>query len=193
VLLATNMAFLAIPSLDSGDHPESRSAAQICSYLSIILSVSSIVLGQLFSRYHRIKGWENFDERITDNFNFLLDVGCSHLAIMYSLPYALLSWSLIGFLAAFLVMCFRGTQNDVRLIVGVPSSTITVIMLYCLYKMRYNDEQRSALPFLVKYYQIFKYRYELYRSRRRADEEPEPTELDIIPYSTSPLPQSSNV
>ncbi|KAF9443577.1 hypothetical protein P691DRAFT_764150 [Macrolepiota fuliginosa MF-IS2] len=194
VLLATNMAFLAIPSLDSGDDPESRSPAQICSYLSIILSVSSIVLGQLFSRYHRIKGWEHFDERITDNFNFLLDVGCSHLAIMYSLPYALLSWSLIGFLAAFLVMCFRGTQNDVRLIVGIPSSTITVIMLYCLYKMRYNDEQRSALPFLVKYYRIFRYRYEHYRSQRRKDEEgSESVELDAIPYSTSPLPQSSNV
>lgn len=65
MLLATNVAFLAIPSVDDGDNPGKRSAAQISSYLSIALSIGSVALGQLFSRYHRIKGLENLDERVS--------------------------------------------------------------------------------------------------------------------------------
>lgn len=64
VLLATNVAFLAIPSIDNGDLDPSRSPAQIVSYISVICVISSIVVGQLLARYNRSKGWETLDERV---------------------------------------------------------------------------------------------------------------------------------
>ncbi|KAJ3568479.1 hypothetical protein NP233_g5680 [Leucocoprinus birnbaumii] len=184
VILATNVAFLAIPIVDNGEDPKPRSAAQICSYLSIVLSVCSILLGQLFSRYHRIKGWERFDERITENYDMLMDIGCSKLAVMYSLPYALLSWSLVGFLVAFLVMCFNGTQKVVQLVIGIPSAVFLLVMMYCIYKMRANDEERSGESTLLKLYTKIKDRYQIYskpRSWRRNS-----TELENIPDSRPP-------
>ncbi|KAF5359533.1 hypothetical protein D9756_003357 [Leucocoprinus leucothites] len=191
VILATNVAFLAIPSIDNGDHPDLRSAAQICSYLSIVFSVCSILLGQLFSRYHRIKGWERFDERITDNYDMLMDIGCSKLAVMYSLPYALLSWSLIAFLVAFLVMCFNGTREVVRLFVGIPSAVFLFVMVYCVYKMRANDEERSESP-LVRSYEKLRQVYWLYTRRRSWRRES--TEFDEMPNPQTPsIPQTPNV
>ncbi|KAF5359236.1 hypothetical protein D9756_003356 [Leucocoprinus leucothites] len=194
VILATNVAFLAIPSIDNGDHSDLRSAAQICSYLSIVFSVCSILLGQLFSRYHRIKGWERFDSRITDNYDMLMDIGCGKLAVMYSLPYALLSWSLIAFLVAFLVMCFDGTREVVRLFVGIPSAVFLLVMVYCIYKMRANDEERSKRserPLVRPYARLrqLNWFYTKPRSWRR-----ESIELDEIPNpQTPPIPQTSNV
>ncbi|KXN91717.1 hypothetical protein AN958_12569, partial [Leucoagaricus sp. SymC.cos] len=195
VLLAANMAFLAIPSLDNGDNPELRSPAQICSYISIVTSVCSIVLGQLFSRYHRIKGWERFDERITENYDLLLDIGCSQLAVMYSLPYAFLTWSLIIFLVAFLVMCFDKTHNDVKLSIGVLSVVILLTMAYCVYKIRDNDEQRSQKARLFRYYDRLRYLFHSYpRSSSWRGPNPDSTELHDNPNPhTPPVPQVFNV
>ena len=51
MLLNANVAFLAIPSVDSGNH--TRTPAQLASYFSVITSVGSVAAGLLLLRYHR--------------------------------------------------------------------------------------------------------------------------------------------
>ena len=62
VLLNANVAFLAIPSVDTGDGHVS--AAQISSYLSIVTSVGCILVGLLLIRQHRVKSKETAEEAV---------------------------------------------------------------------------------------------------------------------------------
>lgn len=52
VLLNANVAFLSVPGVINGDSP-AQSAAQIASYMSIIMSIGSILLGLLLVRQNR--------------------------------------------------------------------------------------------------------------------------------------------
>ena len=63
VLLNANVAFLAIPSVDNGNG--NVTAAQISSYLSIVTSVGSILLGLLLIRQHRVKSKETAEEAVS--------------------------------------------------------------------------------------------------------------------------------
>jgi len=51
VLLNANVALLALPSVDLGNH--ARTPAQFASYLSIITSLGSVVTGLLLLRQYR--------------------------------------------------------------------------------------------------------------------------------------------
>lgn len=62
VLLNANVAFLAIPSVDSGD--SSRTWAQIVSFISIVASTGSIIIGLLLIRQYRVKPRENVEEAV---------------------------------------------------------------------------------------------------------------------------------
>ena len=62
VLLNANVAFLAIPSVDNGDGRVT--AAMICSYLSIVTSTGSILLGLLLVRQHRVKSKDTAEEAV---------------------------------------------------------------------------------------------------------------------------------
>ncbi len=53
VLLNVNVAFLAIQSVDDSSAKEGRSPAQISSYISVIASIGSIILGLLLIRKNR--------------------------------------------------------------------------------------------------------------------------------------------
>ena len=56
VILAANMAFLAIQSVDNGGQSTPRrSAAQVASYISIITGLGSILLSLLLIRQNRSK------------------------------------------------------------------------------------------------------------------------------------------
>ncbi|RPD75534.1 hypothetical protein L226DRAFT_545397 [Lentinus tigrinus ALCF2SS1-7] len=110
VLLNANVAFLAIPSVDNG--PNDITAAQISSYLSIITSVGSILLGLLLIRQHRVKAKETADDANA----FLRSrkhkmLGLETLAIIYSLPYAMLMWGMVTFLVAFSFECFKNSDK----------------------------------------------------------------------------------
>jgi chaperone required for assembly of F1-ATPase len=63
VLLNANVAFLAIPSVDSGDHV--RTPAQLASYLSMVTSIGSIVIGLLLLRQHRTKPHDAAEEVVS--------------------------------------------------------------------------------------------------------------------------------
>ncbi|KAI0738982.1 hypothetical protein C8Q80DRAFT_1222247 [Daedaleopsis nitida] len=113
VLLNANVAFLAIPSVDTGDG--TISAAQISSYLSIVTSVGGILLGLLLIRQHRVKSKDTADDAnkfLNSHKHEML--GLETLAIIYSLPYAMLMWGMVTFLVAFSLECF-GSHNKAAL------------------------------------------------------------------------------
>ena len=63
MLLNANVAFLAIPSVDPGDHI--RTPAQLASYISIVTSIGSVVIGLLLLRQHRTKPQDAADEVVS--------------------------------------------------------------------------------------------------------------------------------
>ncbi|KAF4564664.1 hypothetical protein EYR36_002602 [Pleurotus pulmonarius] len=62
VLLNANVALLAIQSVDEGGSGDIRTPVQISSYLSIAMSIGSIILGLLLVRQNRTKGKESAPE-----------------------------------------------------------------------------------------------------------------------------------
>uniref|UniRef100_A0A0W0FRN8 WW domain-containing protein n=1 Tax=Moniliophthora roreri TaxID=221103 RepID=A0A0W0FRN8_MONRR len=97
VVLNANVALLAIQSVDESSAMPARSPAQITSYLSVIASVGSIVIGLLLTR--KSKGSKPgaddaaiFLNSFNNNTESLGSVGVDILATLYSVPYALLMW-----------------------------------------------------------------------------------------------------
>ena len=74
MLLNANVAFLAIPSVDNGENQNVVTPAQISSYLSIITSVGSILLGLLLIRQHRVKAKETADDAVSPELPSCLSV-----------------------------------------------------------------------------------------------------------------------
>ncbi|KAF7986292.1 hypothetical protein HWV62_35234 [Athelia sp. TMB] len=95
VLLNVNIAVLSIQSVDNnGVATHHRSPTQILIYVSAVTSLSSMLFGLLLVRHSDPKRREaahsaaTFLERMTNR-----NTGLESLAIMYTLPYALLMWS----------------------------------------------------------------------------------------------------
>ncbi|KAK0432245.1 hypothetical protein EV421DRAFT_1849758 [Armillaria borealis] len=146
VLLNANIAFLAIQSIDDSSVDKGRSPAQIASYVSTVVSVGSISLGLLLLQKNRYKN------RVytTSKSEFLgiqedglgEKLGLETLAIMFSLPWALLMWAMIFFLAAFCLMCFTASSLSVRMIVGSPLLIVGILVFWYLTISRERYELR---------------------------------------------------
>ncbi|KZT25704.1 hypothetical protein NEOLEDRAFT_1133218 [Neolentinus lepideus HHB14362 ss-1] len=108
VMLTVDVSFLAIQSVDVGfNQPGLRCAAQIAIYLSTVASVGSIILGLLLTRHHRVIVRD--DAEVAQAYlysKYNAAGGLENLAIMYSLPYALLMWAMVTFLLALSGLCF---------------------------------------------------------------------------------------
>jgi hypothetical protein len=95
VVLNANVAFLAIQSVDNGGGtPSTRSPTQISSYLSMLTSIGSIIIGLLLVKHHRNRDRAS----AADAAKFIFHrthptLGLETLAVLYSLPYAMLIWS----------------------------------------------------------------------------------------------------
>jgi len=138
ILLNANVGFLAIPSNDASNNSAtgvlpSRSAAQIASYLSVVTSFSSMMIGLLLVRQHKTK------ERATAaEFHQYLRQrehpvrGFEDLASIYSLPYALLTWGMGSFLVAFMLMCFQISTTVARSIVGLSIGLVCLLITWCI-------------------------------------------------------------
>lgn len=134
VLLNANVAFLSIQSVDNGGSVVAdRSAAQITSYISIVTSVGSVIISLLLVRQNRSKNRQNAGEAA----RFLGKMthktrGLETLAILYALPYALLMWSTLSFLAAFLIACFFFSSSITRFLVGASLVAVSVLVAWCI-------------------------------------------------------------
>ncbi|KAK7052040.1 hypothetical protein R3P38DRAFT_3255270 [Favolaschia claudopus] len=125
VVLNANVAFLAISSVDNnGASAPNRSAAQISSYLSILTSIGSIIVGLLLTNHHR--GPEFSLPRIHPI------SGRETRAILYGLPYALLIWSMVAFIAAFSFMCFTQANLLSRILVACVWIAVAALTLWCI-------------------------------------------------------------
>ncbi|KAK0476461.1 hypothetical protein IW261DRAFT_1421757 [Armillaria novae-zelandiae] len=130
VLLNANIAFLAIQSIDESSVDKGRSPAQIASYVSTILSVGSISLGLLLLQKYHHKNC-TYDGTLTWEFlgiqegNLGQRLGLETLAIMFSLPWALLMWALL-----------------VRMIIGSALVAIGILIFWYLTISRERYELR---------------------------------------------------
>ncbi|KAF7361087.1 hypothetical protein MSAN_01139800 [Mycena sanguinolenta] len=87
VILAANVGFLSIQSVDQG------SPAQMASYVSTVASIASILIGLLLLGYHR-----NLDSNSAAAISFTSNDTdwrrpLEALAVLYSLPFSMLLWS----------------------------------------------------------------------------------------------------
>ncbi|KAG2136676.1 hypothetical protein DEU56DRAFT_805308 [Suillus clintonianus] len=129
VLLGANVGFLAIQTVDSG---AGRSPTQIASYMSLVLSFGSIALGLTFITLDltgKDRGSEasRFLQRMNDGKR-----GLEKLAIIYSLPYALLMWSMLFFIVAFSYEWCRPGDAVSRSIVGAVLLTVCGLVVWCI-------------------------------------------------------------
>jgi hypothetical protein len=132
VLLNANVAFLAINSVDTNRDPY-RSPAQISSYFSISTSIGSIILGLILVRQNQTK----HRETASDVQGFLQNwahpwLGLETLAIMFSLPYALLMWGMVSFLVAFWFSCLQDSSAATRSVVVTVCGVILILIVWCI-------------------------------------------------------------
>ncbi|TFK32553.1 hypothetical protein BDQ12DRAFT_670963 [Crucibulum laeve] len=132
VIMTANVAFLAIPGVSTPNAPSTP--AQILSYASTVSSIGGIVFGLLLVRKSRTKVIDD----INGVANFMTvfypsSYGKEVLAIMYSLPYALLMWGMIFFIAAVGCLVFQGTDAIARWTIGVMFTLLATILMWCIF------------------------------------------------------------
>ncbi|EJC99259.1 uncharacterized protein FOMMEDRAFT_148782 [Fomitiporia mediterranea MF3/22] len=156
VLLNANVAFLGIPSVMS-DNLGSKllvSPAAIISQVSIIASLGSIIIGLLLVRQMRIGAKESVEDYLAFLENRTHEQkGLETLAILFSLPYALLMWGMATFLAAVAIICFYNFNGSAsflsRIIYGVIWLFISLFILWTIvtgWEKRHNVNWRSLIP-----------------------------------------------
>ncbi|OAX31124.1 hypothetical protein K503DRAFT_870758 [Rhizopogon vinicolor AM-OR11-026] len=136
VLLNANVGFLAINTVDKGG----RSFVQLASYMSLVTSLGSIVLGLVFVSRDRTTGENTAWETATYLSNLHHEKhGLEKLAIIYSLPKALLMWGMIFFFAAFSVNWGIPGDSVSRSIVGTLILVVFVMVSYGIVRSRDGD------------------------------------------------------
>ncbi|KAI9509036.1 hypothetical protein F5148DRAFT_814390 [Russula earlei] len=145
VMLAVNVGFLAIPGVMfyniNGGTLESvhqlvilPSSAQIASSLSVEASVGSIVIGLLLARYNRTKQEADpseASEYLDDSSRRMF--GLESLAIMFSLPWAFLMWSMVTFSVALLLFCFVVSNIWTRVFMSLMSAAAICFTIGCIW------------------------------------------------------------
>ncbi|KAH7886921.1 hypothetical protein F5I97DRAFT_1829428 [Phlebopus sp. FC_14] len=130
VLLGANVGFLAIQSVDEGG---GRSVTQIASYTSLVFSFGSIALGLTFiglnlTGHERGSEAANFLRRMSDERH-----GLEKLAIIYSLPFAFLMWSMLLFLLAFSVEWCKPGDKVSRATVASVLLVVCGLIVWCIH------------------------------------------------------------
>ncbi|KAJ4488647.1 hypothetical protein C8R41DRAFT_836431 [Lentinula lateritia] len=152
VLLNANVAFLAIQSIDNSSDSPGRSPAQIASFLSIVASFGSIILGLVLARKHRAKAKDTAEDAAKFLNSWERDrLGVASLAILYSVPYALLLWGVLCFLVAFSVMCY---SNSDALVLSIMSSSwfvVAILVFWCVTALASWDRRSNDEPSFWSY------------------------------------------
>ncbi|KAN0127127.1 hypothetical protein V8E53_015065 [Lactarius tabidus] len=143
VMLSANVGFLAIPgvvisTLNDNITNASQvviftSPAQIASYMSIEASVGSIVIGLLLIRHNRSKQKEDPVGASTYLSQYTHPrFGLEPMAIIFSLPWALLMWAMVMFFVALLLVCFGTSNLSTRIFIAVTSVMVAVLVGWCI-------------------------------------------------------------
>ncbi|KAL0061145.1 hypothetical protein AAF712_012065 [Marasmius tenuissimus] len=138
VILNADVAFLAIQSVDEGTNSRNRSPAQVLTFLSVVSSVGSVLIGLTLIRKQKMRQREGAMKAAI----FLNAFEAERLAILYSCPYALLMWGLVLFLLAFSFYCLDEASLFIRLIVPGAWFIIFLLAVWCIFNLASWD-----LPF----------------------------------------------
>ncbi|OAX35810.1 hypothetical protein K503DRAFT_784809 [Rhizopogon vinicolor AM-OR11-026] len=136
VLLNANVGFLAITSVDKGG----KSAIQMASYMSLVTSLGSIVLGLFFVSQDRTSGQSTAGEAAS----FLSNLrdgrrGLEKLAIIYSLPKALLMWGMVFFFAAFSIDWWTPGDTKSKAVVGPVTLLVFMMIAFSIIRIKQGD------------------------------------------------------
>ncbi|KAJ7067895.1 hypothetical protein C8F01DRAFT_1116136 [Mycena amicta] len=133
VVLNANVAFLSIQSVDTnGTATPHRSSTQISSYMSMLTSIGAIIIGLLLLKQNRNRDRGTAPDAALYMFNRTHPtLGLETLAVLYSLPYAMLIWSMVSFLAAFSFMCFEDADLKTRTLTAVLWVVVSALILWC--------------------------------------------------------------
>jgi len=157
VMLTVNVSFLAIPgvifsntnngNLESADQAAILpSSSQIASLLSLEASVGSIVIGLLLVRFNRSQH-ESHPSDVSAYFykHSRRMFGLETLAIICSLPWSFLMWSMVTFSIALLLFCFVISNLWTRIIVASTSTTMVFFTLWCLWSGKSTSNRQVWL------------------------------------------------
>lgn len=146
VLLSTNIGFLAIGSVDSSSADSSRSGAQIVTYCSVVCSIGSIIIGLVIFKQYRAKGADTPARAILILKRiFREQYGLERLAVICSLPYISLMWSLILFSIAFCENAFSRADVETRTPVAVAISLVLLFVFGSLYTAGPRDKEEKVV------------------------------------------------
>ncbi|KAG2357344.1 hypothetical protein BDR07DRAFT_1420728 [Suillus spraguei] len=139
VLLNANVGFLAINSVDVGG----RSPVQVASYMSLVSSLGSMILGLLLVSHNRTMGQLG---TVLQTEVFLSGLGekerrLERLAIIYSLPKTLLMWGMVFFFAAFSVHWWSPGDQTTRAVVGCVIIVAFVMILYGIIRAKRGGDR----------------------------------------------------
>lgn len=143
VMLNANIAFLTIPDVDPG--AGQQTIAKVFSFISIITSIGSIILGLWLVRFHNVTTRATAPN-MAYHITFLKNrsLGLETLSILYSLPYALLMWAMVAFLIAFACECFFYRYAAAVYSTAVFWFIIGALILWCILTMWDSDSKESA-------------------------------------------------
>lgn len=136
VLLNINVGFLAINTVDKGG----KSAIQMASYMSLVTSMGSIILGIFLVWHERTSG----DNTALEAASFALRLhdtkhGLEKLAIVYSLPKALLMWGMVFFFVAFSINWCGAGDTISRAVVGTTTLIVFAMVSNGIIRIRERE------------------------------------------------------
>ncbi|TFK32675.1 hypothetical protein BDQ12DRAFT_739250 [Crucibulum laeve] len=129
VILNANVAFLAIPNVTAANGH--ATPAQVISYASTFSSIGAVMIGLLLVRQNRTKGREDANEAVSFMTRLVRSTfGKETLAILYSLPYALLI--MLFFVAALASLVFQSTNAVTRSLIGSITGIVSFFIMWCI-------------------------------------------------------------
>ncbi|KAI0293045.1 hypothetical protein BC826DRAFT_1143101 [Russula brevipes] len=139
VMLAANVGFLATQNISA--------PAEAASSISLVLSIGSIISGLLLVRRNRTMAaqdtrtaWDYLD--CMNKRHFYLEP----LAIIFSLTYALLMWSVCSFFIAVLISSFWKAKKNTWIAVAVSASLVAALIFWCIVNSWDSDDRGSEDP-----------------------------------------------
>ncbi|KAF8524076.1 hypothetical protein BU17DRAFT_85133 [Hysterangium stoloniferum] len=131
-----NMGFLAV--FNSTQQVAEENLVVTCSMASTLLSTASIVIGLLHVREFYHQQFTGSDEFLNSKSKSFLDL--QPLAILYSLPYALLMWAMVSFIAAILLYVFKsGVSTHSEIILGALAFALGATLI-CVIQFFWKDD-----------------------------------------------------
>jgi len=129
VVLALNVGFLSIPGIVPNSVPNGTSSVpRQLAILSLLVSIGSILIGLLLVRHNRTKQEvEPKDAWVYLAQNSRRYFGLELIAVVFSLPWALLIWSMLLFLIA--VILYSWSVSNLRSRIAIASTLCFVFSL----------------------------------------------------------------